>query len=297
MIYLVDASVYVFRAYYSIPETMTDPEGRQVNALYGFARFLGDLIETDRPAVMAVAFDESLTTSFRNDIYPAYKANREPAPPELKRQFELCRRLTRAMGIAELADPSYEADDIIGSLAVRMRSEGMSSVIVTRDKDLAQVLRPGDVFWDYSGKRRLAYEEIHGEFGVHPEQIADFLALTGDSVDNIPGVPGVGKKTAASLLGHFADLDEIYARLEEVPGLPIRGAARLSERLAEHRDAAYLARRLTRIFDAMPFDGETLNLERRDPDLDRLDDLYGSAGFGGAIRAQAKRIAGEGARG
>ncbi|HXV41213.1 MAG TPA: 5'-3' exonuclease H3TH domain-containing protein, partial [Steroidobacteraceae bacterium] len=195
-VHLIDASYFVFRAYYSVGLEMTDGDGQPVNALYGFGRFLGDLLEEARPGHVAVAFDESLATSFRNEIYPAYKANREPAPPELKRQFGLCRELCRLLGVAEFGSPTHEADDIIGTIATRLRTTGHCAVVVTRDKDLAQLIRDGDHYWDYAGERRYGYADIEGQFGVRPERMADYLALTGDTVDNIPGVPGIGPKTA-----------------------------------------------------------------------------------------------------
>ena len=132
-VHLIDASFFVFRAWYSVGLEMTDGEGQPVNALYGFSRFLGDLLEEARPEHVAVAFDESLTTSFRNEIYPAYKKNREPAPPELKRQFKLCRELCRLLGVADFGSQTNEADDIIGTLAMRLRADGRASVLVTRD--------------------------------------------------------------------------------------------------------------------------------------------------------------------
>jgi 5'-3' exonuclease len=290
-VHLIDASYFVFRAYYSVGLEMTDGDGQPVNALYGFGRFLGDLLEEARPEHVAVAFDESLTTSFRNAIYPAYKKNREPAPPELKRQFGLCRELCRLLGVAEFGSSTHEADDIIGTIAARLRSAGHAAVVVTRDKDLAQLIRDGDHYWDYAGARRFAYADIEGQFGVRPERMADFLALTGDSVDNIPGVPGVGPKTAAALLSVFASLEEIYAGLERVGTLPIRGAGRLAEKLAQHREAAYLARQLTVIACDMPLECSLDSLRRRKPDLDALGAFYDRHRFGAALRRQAERLA------
>ncbi len=196
MQYLIDASVYVFRAYYSMPDDMVDSEGNPVNALYGYCRFLGDFMERVNPEYVAVLFDESLSKSFRTEIYPEYKANRDPAPADLKRQFAQCRRFTRALGLMEWGSPKYEADDLIGTLVEHGRSVNRPSTIVTRDKDLAQLLSQDDVFWDFAGKGKIGYEQVADVFGVRPEQIADFLALAGDAVDNIKGVPGVGKKTA-----------------------------------------------------------------------------------------------------
>jgi 5'-3' exonuclease len=290
-VHLIDASYFIFRAYYSVGLEMTDGDGLPVNALYGFSRFMGDLLEEARPEHVAVAFDESLTTSFRNAIYPAYKKNREPAPPELKRQFGLCREFCRLLGVADFGSPTHEADDIIGTIATRLRATGHRSVLVTRDKDLAQLVRDGDHYWDYAGARRYAYRDIEGQFGVRPERMADYLALTGDSVDNIPGVPGVGPKTAAALLKDFASLEELYDGLERVAGLPIRGAGKLADRLRLHREAAYFARRLTVIACDMPIEFGLESLRRRQPDLDGLGAFYDRHRFGPALRKQAERLA------
>jgi DNA polymerase-1 len=291
VLHLVDASYFIFRAYYSVTPEMTGASGQPVNALYGFARFMGELLERARPKHVAVAFDESLAGSFRNEIYPAYKANREPAPEDLKHQFGLCREFCRLMGVAEFAHDAYEADDIIGAIATRMRVAGHASVLVTRDKDLAQLVRDGDEFWDFAADRRLGYEQIEGHFGVRPERIADYLALTGDSVDNIPGVPGVGPKTAGVLLKEFESLDDLYDNLDRVGELPIRGAARLPDRLRAHREAAYLARKLTVIACDMPLAFEPSDLERRPPDVPALESFYEQARFGPMLGRQARRLA------
>jgi 5'-3' exonuclease len=164
-------------------------------------------------------------------------------------------------------------------------------VLVTRDKDLAQLIRDGDEYWDFAGDRRFGYHQIAGQFGVVPERMADYLALTGDSVDNIPGVPGVGPKTASALLRVFESLDHLYDNLDAVAGLPIRGAAKLPERLRMHREAAYLAQRLTRIACDMPFDFALADLERREPDLPALESFYEKARFGPMLGRQARRLA------
>ncbi len=167
------------------------------------------------------------------------------------------------MGVAEFASAEYEADDIIGTLAARSRAAGLRNVLVTRDKDLSQLIRDGDVFWDYSGNTRYHYHDIGPRFGVAPELIADFLALTGDSVDNIPGVPGVGKKTAAVLFAVFGSLDELYANLHRIPSLKLRGAAAIAAKLLAHKEAAYLARRLTGIVCDIPLEATLDDLKPR----------------------------------
>ncbi|HNR21484.1 MAG TPA: 5'-3' exonuclease H3TH domain-containing protein [Steroidobacteraceae bacterium] len=291
MIYLVDASVYVFRAYYSMPPDMADGDGNPTHALFGFARFLGDLIERARPEFLAVAFDESLTSSFRNRLYPPYKANRDPAPTDLLWQFARCREFCEIAGVRHLSSNEYEADDIIGTLAARARAGGLPFTVVTRDKDMAQLVREGDVYWDYAANERYRYHEIEGRFGVAPERFADWLALTGDSVDNIPGVPGVGPKTATALMREFASLDDLYAGLERVADLPIRGASKLAEKLRRHRDAAYLARRLTGIACDMPLDLDHAALRPRAPDIAALNAFCDRLGFGPMLRRQAERLA------
>ena len=164
-------------------------------------------------------------------------------------------------------------------------------MLVTRDKDLAQLVRDGDHYWDYAGERRFAYGDIEGQFGVRPERMADYQALMGDSVDNIPGVPGVGPKTAAALLSAFASLEELYQGLDSVGALPIRGAAKLAAKLALHREAAYLARRLTLIACDMPLEFSLEALRRRKPDLPALGAFYDRQKFGPALRRQAERLA------
>jgi len=290
MQYLIDASVYIFRAYYSMPDDMVDDDGNPVNALYGFCRFLGGFMEQVTPEYIAVAFDESLTTSYRTDIYPEYKANRDPAPDDLKRQFELCRRFTRSLGLMNVSHPRYEADDIIGTLVEHGRRKGRPSTVVTRDKDLAQLVGQDDIFWDYAGKGKICYSEVPGVFGVKPEQIADFLALAGDAVDNIPGVPGVGKKTAGALLGHFGSLDEIYLNLDSVHEVEVRGAKTLGAKLGAHKDAADLARRLTGIACDAPIDNAEEALQPGAPDLGAINNLYDEANIGTALRRQAERV-------
>lgn len=291
LIHLIDASVFVFRAWYSIPPDMSDAEGRPVNAVYGYAGFLCDLLERARPTHMAVAFDESLTTSFRNEIYPPYKANRELPPAELEQQFALCREITGALGLRHFADERYEADDIIGTLAWLGRAEGMPSTLVTRDKDLAQLLRPGDVFLNPVDDRRYEYGEIAERFGALPERMADFQALVGDKVDNVSGVPGVGAKTAAALFDEFDSLESLYAQLERVEDLPIRGAKSVARRLREHRDAAFLARDLTRIVTDMPLSIRCRDLRTGKPDEAALDALFDRLDFGQRLRRQVGRLA------
>jgi 5'-3' exonuclease len=270
---------------------MADRDGNPVHAVFGFARFLGDLIERVRPRYIAVAFDQRLASSYRNRIYPLYKANREPAPVDLAVQFERCRELCRHLGLAVFVNPEYEADDIIGTLSCLMHDEGVRSAYITRDKDLAQLVRNGDLFWDFGAREQFGYRDIERHFGVAPECFADYLALTGDEVDNIPGVPGIGHKTAATLMKAFGSLDDLYADLGRVAELKVRGAKTLSERLREHRESVYLARKLTKITCDMQLGIGVEALRRRLPDASGLSDLYDRLGFGPFLRKQGERLA------
>ncbi|MBA1148098.1 flap endonuclease [Ectothiorhodospiraceae bacterium WFHF3C12] len=251
-VFLLDASVYVFRAWFSVSDGVSDDEGLPANAVFGYGAFLCDLLERQRPDYIVAAFDESLTSSFRNDIYPDYKANRPPPPDDLRRQFQVCQRFTEALGVPVLASERYEADDLIGSFARRVRGDAVSMVYTTADKDLAQLMEGTDSWWDAARDRWLDAEGVRANLGVAPHQIADLLGLAGDSVDNIPGVPGIGRKTAAALLAALESLDGVYADLDAVTRLGLRGAKRVRGLLETHREQAYLSRELTRIHCEVP---------------------------------------------
>lgn len=283
-VYLVDASIYIFRSWFSIPDGFSNAAGEPTNAVYGFTGFLCSLLEQTRPQHIGVAFDESLVTSYRNEIYPEYKANRDPAPPELKRQFGWAREMAESMGLSCFADPRYEADDLIGTLAEFWRGRGHPVCIITSDKDLAQLVTEKDSWWDFSRNQKLSHAQIKEKFGVFPEQIADYLALTGDAVDNIPGIPGIGPKSAAALLNHFIDLDTIFSRVDEVPHLRVRGAKSLHKKLIEHRQAAELARRLTIIETQVQSALKNPDLARSELDEAHINRLFDNMAFGGMLR-------------
>ena len=290
-LYLVDASLYVFRAWHSMPDEFRDAEGWPTNAVHGFARFLLELLERERPRHIAVAFDEALDSCFRNALYPAYKANREPAPEELRRQFGQCKALCAALGLIVLAHREYEADDLIGSALHVARSNGFRGLILSADKDLSQLLEAFDEQWDYARGQRWGAAGVKARHGVHAHQIADYLALCGDSVDNIPGVPGIGAKTAAVLLAHFENLDILLARIDEVPYLRFRGAAQAAGKLRAHREQAMLCRQLSRIALDAPLQ-HTGDFSRAAADARALLALCDSVGFGPLTRRRLHEAAG-----
>jgi 5'-3' exonuclease len=288
-VYLIDASIYIFRAWYSVPDTLENAAGQPINALHGFAGFLGGFLDEAKPEHLAVVFDESLTTSFRNEIYPPYKANRETPPEELKRQFAFCRRLVESLGLAAFSSDRCEADDLIGTLAARLRERDFQVVILSADKDLAQLLTPGDMLWDYARNRRHYFEKVPEWLGVQAGQVADWLALTGDAVDNIPGIPGIGPKTAAALLAEFGSLENIYNGLERVAGLKLRGAKRVQNLLGEHREAALLARRLTGIAPDPDMQAGVSDVQRRKVAGDDVTGVCEQLGLGRMTTAKLLR--------
>ena len=290
-LFLVDASIYVFRAWHSMPDAFFADDGAPVNAVHGFARFLMELLERARPGHIAVAFDQALESSFRNTLYPAYKANREPAPESLKQQFALCQAFARALGLAVMVDSAYEADDLIGTLLARQRAHGFRGVIVSADKDLSQLLQDEDVQWDYARNQRWNPEAVLARFGVPPSRVPDFLGLTGDAVDNIPGVPGIGPKTASALLAHFGDLDTLLERVAEVPYLRLRGAPAHAERLRTHAAQALLSRSLARIALDAPLDDAIGDAARQRADAAELTGLCDRLRFGPISRRRALELA------
>ena len=290
-IHLVDASLYVFRAWHSVPAEFFDVDGKPVNAVYGYTRFLLDLLERAKPTHCAVAFDESLTSSFRNAIYPEYKANRELPPEELKLQFAYCQRVSAALGLRVLSDLSLEADDLIGSVVHALRPQAFRSVIVSADKDFGQLVGEHDEIWDFSKNQTWNAAGVKERLGVHPHQVADYLALTGDAVDNIPGVAGIGAKTAATLLSHFGSLDAIYARIEEIPFLRFRGAAAAYVKLKAGAAQAQLSRSLTGIACDGPVPADAASFARGKPDLADVDGLLEQLRFGPLTRSRIRALA------
>jgi DNA polymerase-1 len=290
-LHLIDASLYVFRAWHSMPPELRDKDGAPINAVHGFTRFLCDFLERVRPTHVLAAFDESLTSSFRNGIYPHYKANRELPPQELVVQFDYCRRVAAALGLCVLADVQYEADDLIGSAVVSARAQGFRAVIVSADKDFGQLINADDEQWDFSKDTRWDAHGVKQRLGVRPDQVADFLALTGDAVDNIPGVPGIGAKTAATLLAHFDSLDALLLRVEEVPYLRFRGAAQAYVRIKAHRELALLSRALTGIALDAPVPPDMAQLARVVTDAAALDTLMDQLRFGPFTRTRVRALA------
>ena len=277
--HLIDASPYIFRAFFSLPDSLRAPDGAPVNAVYGFASFLLKLLAEERPTHVGVAFDGSLTTSFRNDWYPEYKAQRELPPAELEAQLDACREVVAALGIVAWIDARYEADDLIGTAVAQLGDEGAHCVVVSSDKDLAQLVDARVELFDFAKGRRWDAAAVEECFGVPPRLLVDYLGLAGDAVDNIPGVRGVGPKTAAALLRAVGGMEEIYSDLERVAALSLRGARSLARKLEEERETALLSRRLATIARDAPLRTGAADLAWGGARRDLLEPLFERLGF------------------
>jgi DNA polymerase-1 len=260
-LYLVDGSGYIFRAFFALPP-MTRPDGTPVNAVFGFTKMLMKLIADSDADAVAVIFDAG-RKSFRNDIYPEYKAHRPDPPEELIPQFALIREATKAYNLPAIEIQGYEADDIIATYAEMARAQGIEVTIVSSDKDLMQLVNDGIAMLDPMKNRQIGHDEVVEKFGVGPEKVVEVQALAGDSTDNIPGVPGIGVKTAAQLITDYGDLEALLARAEEIKQPKRR------EKLIENADLARVSKELVTLRRDVPVDEplEDFALHPPDPEV------------------------------
>ncbi|HET7395586.1 MAG TPA: DNA polymerase I [Gammaproteobacteria bacterium] len=283
---LVDGSSYLYRAFFAMPP-LTSPQGEPTGAVYGVANMLKRLLSDYQPDQVAVVFDARGKT-FRDEIFEEYKANRPPMPDDLAAQTEPLLELVKAMGFPVLQVSGVEADDVIGTLAKRAAAKGQAVLISTGDKDIAQLVDEHITLVNTMTGSTLDRAGVKEKFDVWPEQMIDYLALVGDTSDNIPGVHGIGPKTAAPLLAHFGTLEALYQRLDEIPQLKIRGARQLPAKLAEHREQAMLSRQLATIECELELPLAADALQMRPPDAAALAALYPRLGFGWLKEKQDK---------
>jgi 5'-3' exonuclease len=288
VVHIVDAYVYVFRSYHSMPP-MHAPDGTPVHAAHGFAATLLRMLGELAPTHFACAFDFAMT-SFRNELFADYKAGRTEAPADLEPQFEICEEVTRALGIPGLAAEGFEADDVIATAVDAVMEADGAVVVVSTDKDLTQLVREDGrvVMLDFARAKRFDADGVRERFGVAPAQIPDYLALVGDAVDNLPGVPGIGPRTAARLLVAFGSLEDIPAAGDDWHRTGIRGGGALAGRFAASRDRAFQVRELVRLrrdasCAALPLDA----FAWRGPDRARVSELFGRLGWNGLARRVA----------
>lgn len=266
-LHLIDGSAFIFRAFHALPPLTRKSDGLPIGAVSGFCNMLLRYVEkntgADAATHLAVIFDKGSHT-FRNDLYDQYKANRDEMPADLRPQMPLTREATRAFGIACHEIAGYEADDIIATLACRARDAGGRVTIVSSDKDLMQLVGDGVEMFDAMKNRRIDRDGVFEKFGVFPEGVVDVQALAGDSVDNVPGAPGIGIKTAALLINEFGDLETLLARAEEIKQNKRR------ETLINHADQIRLSKKLVQLDKGTPLDFTLDDLEVRDPDPETL---------------------------
>ncbi|MEZ5850314.1 MAG: DNA polymerase I [Hyphomicrobiaceae bacterium] len=273
-VYLIDGSGYIFRAFHALPPLTRPSDGLPVGAVHGFCAMLWKLMQDARtgrgPTHLAVIFDAA-EENFRNAIYDKYKANRPPAPEELVPQFPLIRDAVKAFNVACIEQNGFEADDLIATYAREVVSKGGDVTIVSSDKDLMQLIQPGVEMLDTMKNKSIGRDEVLEKFGVEPEKVVDVQSLAGDSVDNVPGVPGIGVKTAAELIKEYGDLDTLLARAGEIKQPKRR------EKLIEFADQARISRELVRLKDdvpvKVPLDGIGLQETRPGPLLDFLREM------------------------
>jgi DNA polymerase I len=244
-LYLIDGSGYIFRAFHALPP-LNNSHGLPTNATYGFIRMLLKLLKEARPTHIAVIFDSPRRT-FRDDLFESYKANRVETPSDLQQQIPYIYQAVDHFRIPRLVIEGYEADDVIGTLAVRAARAGFNAVIVTGDKDFMQLVSPNITLWDTMFGKRTGMREVRDRFGVEPRVLVDVMALMGDSIDNIKGVPGVGEKTASALIQNYGSLQALFGGLDKLEQTKIRGAKKLAGLLAAHQRDVELARKLVRV--------------------------------------------------
>ena len=283
-LHLIDGSAFIFRAYHALPPLTRKSDGLPIGAVAGFCNMLQRYVEgnhgPDAPTHVAVIFDKGSHT-FRNDMYDLYKANREAMPEDLRPQIPLTRDATEAFNIACKEKEGYEADDIIATLAVQARAAGGRCTIISSDKDLMQLVGDGVEMLDAMKNKTIDREGVFEKFGVYPERVVDVQALAGDSVDNVPGAPGIGIKTAALLINEYGDLDALLDRAEEIKQPKRR------QTLIDNADQIRLSRKLVQLDEDTPLDFTLDDLEVRDPDPDKLLGFLAEMEF----RTLSKRVA------
>ncbi|MEF8792315.1 DNA polymerase I [Thiohalorhabdus sp.] len=276
LIFLVDGSSYIFRAYHALPD-LSNSRGLSTGAAYGFAQMVLKLIQDYAPDELGVVFDPKGPT-FRVDLFEDYKANRPPMPEDLAEQLPYIHRLAAAFGLPVLVEDGVEADDVIGTLAAQAETLGREVMIVTGDKDMAQLVDDKTLLLDTMKDRLINEDAVRERWGVGPEAVADFLALVGDKVDNIPGVPGVGEKTAAKLLQTYGCLEGLLAHADELTG-------KVGERIREHAEQLQLNKDLTTIRCGLNLDRTLADLTRGEEATDELRALFRDLEFTSMLRA------------
>jgi len=271
-LFLVDGSSYIFRAFFALPP-LSNSAGLPTNAIYGFTNMILKFIKQYQPEYLAVALDAGRET-FRNEMFADYKGNRPEAPAELLPQLPYVRKALDALNVPVLELQGYEADDIIATLCKILSGNQCELIVVSSDKDLMQLVTNGVKLLDSAKDRWIGAQEVKEKFGVEPQRIVDVMGLMGDSVDNIPGVKGIGEKTAIALIQQFHSLENLFEHLDDLEKTKLRGIARIRKALEEGKSAAFLSRDLATVKIDVPIEVEMDQLRFSHPDRIKLRALF-----------------------
>lgn len=283
-LHVIDGTATLFRTYFGMNKVQA-PDGREVGGLLGFGQALARFIREVGPQYVSLVFDGPEKT-FRHEIFPEYKANRSAPPEDMEHQFPLAVDVAKALGFPCFHALGFEADDLMATMAKRAKEADIETVLVTPDKDVHQVIGPNIYVMDPKTFQLIDEKAVVEKFGIKPKNLIDFLALAGDSTDNVPGVRGVGPKTATALVSTLGDLDAIYSRIDDVSALPIRGAKSVAKKLADYKEDAFLSLRLVTLREDVPMSDEMLNLKflRYSGPRTDADSLFDSLGFHAPLR-------------
>lgn len=281
-LFLIDGSAYIFRAFFAIPP-LTNAAGLPTNAIFGFTNILLKFLKQYRPEYVVVALDAGRVT-FRNEMYAGYKSNRPEAPADLIPQFPYFRKVLDALNLPLLELPGYEADDIIATLCERLANRGCELVVVSSDKDLMQLVSDGIKLLDSAKDRWIGTDEVREKFGVTPAQVTQVMGLMGDASDNIPGVKGIGGKTASALIQQFQSLENLFAHLDDMTRMKLRGAARIRQILEAGKDQAFMSRALATVKRDVPLDTALEELKLTGFNLEKTRTLFTELEFTNLIK-------------
>jgi DNA polymerase-1 len=281
-LFLIDGSSYIYRAFFALPLAFNSA-GFPTNATYGFISFMMKLLRSHKPEYLAVVLDAGHQT-FRNQMFLEYKSNRRQAPTDLVLQLPDLRRLLDALNIVALELEGYEADDLIGTLCAILCDESCDLIVVSSDKDLMQLVTNKVSLLDSVKEHWIGPHEVIARFGVEPDRVPEVLGLMGDVADNIPGIKGVGKKTAIALMQQFRDLEDLYGNLDRLQQTNLRGVARLREALQDGKKTAFLSRDLATIKQNVPMKIDLEQLRFKGPNRNKLRSLFAELGFNNLVK-------------
>ena len=281
-LFLIDGSSYIYRAFFALPPAVNSA-GFPTNATYGFISFMMKLLKRHQPEYLAVVLDAGRRT-FRHQLLGAYKSNRRQIPNGLVLQLPDIRRVLDAFNVTALELQNYEADDLIGTLCATLCNQGCDLIVVSSDKDLMQLITNKVSLFDSVKERWIGANEVMARFGVEPERVPEVLGLMGDVVDNIPGIKGVGRKTAIALMQQFRNLEDLYGNLDRLQQSNLRGVPRLRQALQDGKETAFLSRDLATIKKNVPMQIDLEQLRCKGPSRDKMRSLFAELGFTNLVK-------------